>query len=154
MALRELQLSAPVVRTGPPVGALVNLDFWLHVDGTEVPPATATVPGLAATVRAEFVEARWDLGEGRVTCSSPGAVYDPVKKFEEQSTDCKYRYRRSSGDQPRGVYEASVTVVWHLRWSATDGEAGDLGEVERTADFGVPVNEVEALVCANPGCAP
>ncbi len=86
------------------------------------------------------------MDEGTVTCDSPGATYEPSVAPEAQSTDCSFTYRHSSGTRSDGNFHATGTLVWHMRWSATNGQGGDLGEISRTSAFTMRVEESQALV--------
>lgn len=149
MAANTVRLPLPGVRTWPPAGSagLVNLPVWLHVENWQPVSASASAGALTATVEATPVRAEWDMDEGVEVCSSAGSVYDPVAKPDPKSSSCSYTYRQSSGVRPDDTYHATVTVTWHLRWSATNGEGGDLGEVTGPpAGFDLQIEESQALV--------
>jgi len=53
------------------------------------------------------------LGTGDVTCDGPGRVWrrglgDSVR------TSCMYTYKHASHRQPRGVYNAKVSIEWDI----------------------------------------
>ncbi len=127
---------------------IVNFPTWLAVADWSTATAEATVPGLATTVVATPVRAVWDMGDGtQVVCAGPGRRYDVNVPEDQQSTDCSHTYRMSSAGAGAGdAYEASVTVVYHVTWTATDGSGGDLGELPVTRRFPMQAGEVQALV--------
>lgn len=148
VALNRLSVPLPAVVTWPGNGgtSLVNLQVWLHVGNWSPLTASAGAGGLAATVAATPVRMEWDMGEDSVTCSDAGAALDLSIPPDQQHTDCSYTYRHSSGAQADGSFHGTGTIVWHLRWSATNGQGGDLGEISRTAAFSLRVEESQALV--------
>ncbi|MDP9420261.1 MAG: hypothetical protein M3P53_08975 [Actinomycetota bacterium] len=132
---------------------IVNFPTWLAVADWSPATAEAAVSGLATTVVAAPLRAVWDMGDGtEVVCAGPGRRYDFSVPDDEQSTDCSHIYRVSSAGMGRGdTYEASVTVVYRVTWSATDGSGGDLGELPVTRRFPMEVGEVQALVVGHGG---
>jgi hypothetical protein len=149
MAANRMYLPVPAVRTWPPTSGtgLVNLPVWLHVDGWETISASASAGGLAATVEALPVRVTWDMDEGSVTCTDAGSVYDPVTRPDPTSSTCSFTYRRSSGVRTDLTFHNTAVVVWHLRWYATNGQGGDLGELSSpVAGFDLQIKESQALV--------
>lgn len=122
-AYRFLPLPAPSVRTNPPVGRaqLVNLRTWLWVDPATwgARSATASVPGLSATVTAVPVSVTWTMGDGgRVVCPGPGTAYDPGRPDSAQRPACSYTYRHAAD-----AYPVVATTTWRVTWVA-HGAAG------------------------------
>lgn len=149
MAANGMVLPVPGARTWPPSRGtgLVNLPVWLHVDNWEPLTASASAGGLTATVEAVPVRAEWDLDEGSLVCTDAGSAFDETSSPDPGSSSCAYTYRRSSGIRSDRTFHNSVVVVWHLRWSATNGQGGDLGEVSSPrADFELQIEESQALV--------
>src|SRR4030095_12254838 len=84
--------------------------------------ATASVPGMSATVVARPARVVWDMGDGgRVVCRGPGTPYDPARPAHEPG--CGYMCRRSSAGAPEGRLLVTATITWSVSWSAT-GVAG------------------------------
>lgn len=147
-ALSYEPLPKPQPATSPPdAQTYVNLQTWLAVTGWESVETSASVPGLTTTVVAEPTEAVWKLGDGEtLVCAGPGKTYDHTVPEEHQDTDCGHVYRRSSaGATPDNNYPASVTVNYHVTWSATDGSRGDLGLLPVTTNFPMRVREVQLV---------
>ncbi len=147
MARAEVILEFPEPQANPPVDAeqLVGVKTWLWVDqaGWQPASATATVPGLSATVTATPVATEWKMGDGKtVHCEGPGTPYTDGAR----TTDCGHLYSVASTGRTGGVYDAAVTVVWSVRWSATDGTGGDLGTLRRTTPFQLQVGERQASI--------
>lgn len=149
MAANGMVLPMPGVETWPPSGGkgLVNLPVWMHVDNWETLSASASAGGLTATVEAVPVRAEWDMDDGSVVCTDAGSMYDPVARPDPASSSCSYTYRRSSGARADLTFHNSAVVVWHLRWYATNGQGGDLGELSSpVAGFDLQIEESQALV--------
>lgn len=135
-AAQSLPLDLPEIGTSPQGSTIVNVDTWLWVDGAGVETASASLGGVTATVRAVPTGVRWDTDDGgRLTCV--GVAYDPARPAREQRSDCTHAFGVRTGP-----HEISATRVWHLTYSATNGEAGDLGLVERTASVTLEVREL------------
>lgn len=96
--------------------------FWLDKSAWKTISVTAYVPtkigAISATTSATpkkviFSPGDGRLGSGNVTCSGPGRVWrrglgDSVR------TSCMYTYRHASHRQPRGVYNAKVSIEWDI----------------------------------------
>ncbi len=141
----DLVLTTPTFRTWPAAGrALVGLETWFHLDTWAPQTQTADAGGVAATVTAVPVRAVWHLHEATLTCTGPGPIYDPATP--DAATDCGYTFTTYSGDQPDHTFAMAVDLVYHLTWTATTGETGDLGEIARTTAFAYRVWELQAVI--------
>lgn len=81
-----------------------------------------------------------------VVCAGPGRSYNPASPYEAQRSDCAYVYHASSAGQPADSYRLSVTIEWHLTWTAAGAPGGgDLGTDRRTTDVPVRVGEIQAV---------
>lgn len=150
-ARERLPLGAPVVATSPDADQvqLVGVPTWLWVaGGWAEQSASASVPGVSVTVRADPVRVTWVMGEGgRVMCTGPGQPFDPQVPEAAQATDCSYTYPRSSAAQPDARFTVTATITWRVSWTASGvAGGGDLGEVERSATVPLRVAEGQALV--------
>jgi len=146
-AADRLELPAPRPATSPRQGSdvAVGVPVWLWLESApgEV-SATASVPGLSATVTAQPVEVVWDMGDGtEVVCAGPGVAWAPG--LADVASDCQHTYRRTAIRLPGEVFAGSVTTRWRARWSATDGSSGQLESLSRSAPFTVRVVEVQAV---------
>lgn len=144
-AFNELPLVYPRPRTAPPPTAnqLVGVRTWLWVDPGDWQPmsATASIPGLSATVTAQPTQTVWEMGDGTtVTCNGPGTPYDPQRPDGEQSTDCGHVYQHD------GAKTVTATIVWTVTWSATNGAGGNLGTVQRSTQFPLTVEQRQAVI--------
>jgi len=144
-AYRELPLLYPQPYTAPPanVAHLVGVRTWMWIDASQWQPrsATASIPGLSATATAEPVEVRWDMGDGTVVaCDGPGTPYDPAVPDNEQHSYCSHVFEHDGPKQVR------ATIVWRVRWTATNGSSGALPDIERATQFPVQVEQRQAVI--------
>jgi hypothetical protein len=68
--------------------------------------------------------------------------------YVEGMDGCSYQYHDSSAMAEIGeTFPVSGTIVWHVTWSASTRERGDLGYVSTTSDTRqLAVAEVQAVV--------
>jgi hypothetical protein len=137
-AFAGFRVSAPVPVLSPST-AVVNYQTWLWIrGGWSDQSATASVPGLSATVTAAPTRVVWRMGDGgEVVCDGPGVAWSPADPAA--TTDCSYTYSMA------GSFTATVTVFYGASWSASDGTAGQLGAVTGHATFPVTVDEIQAV---------
>jgi hypothetical protein len=146
-ALTYVPLPEPAPATSPARQSYVNFPTWLWLKEWTPVSATASIPGLSSTVVAEPREVIWRMGDGTArTCRGPGIPYDPRLPDAAQRTECVHVYRASSaGMGTQNAYVASVTVVYRVKWSATDGSRGNLGTLSTTTTFPMRVREVQTV---------
>ncbi|GIH89633.1 hypothetical protein ACFFMN_13455 [Planobispora siamensis] len=152
IARAALTVPEPRIKLSPDAKSYVNLPTWVWLDGVGAPTrsVTATIPGfMSATVTATLEDIRIDPGttadraEVREDCGPGGRPYTRGAEFT-----CGVRYLRASADQPREVYELTVTTVWPVEVEDDVVPfAYDPVEVEATRD--VPVGEVQSTVRGN-----
>lgn len=148
-ALRRLDLPDPVVGLNPPAGAeqLVGLPTWLWVSNPWTPStANASLSGVTSTVAATPLRVDFDLGDGTTLTCAPGTPYDPTRSARAQHSSCTHTYTVASAARAGGVYPVTATLVYDVSWTATTGEGGPLGTVERAGTVTVRVVEAQALV--------
>ncbi len=150
-AARRLALGVPAVGTSPPAGVpqVVNVRTLLWVDPSAWRPrqATASLPGVSATVVAEPELVIWEMGEGgRVVCRGPGVRYDPARPAAERRGGCGYTYRRSSAAEPGERFVVTARVRWRVTWTASGAPGGGvLAPVTSSARVALRVAELQAL---------
>jgi hypothetical protein len=141
-AASTLQLALPEVATAPPQGGvqLAGVDVWFWVTNNRPAQATATVPGLSATVTATPTATHLAFADGtRVDCAGGGTPYDRARPGRQQHSTCTRVFR------DRGTQRVDVTVDWAITWTASTGEAGILPAVGRTTTLVLPVQEGQAV---------
>lgn len=149
-AYRFLPLPVPTIHTNPPADRqqLANLPTWLWLgrESWGLRTATASIPGLSATVTAIPVRVTWTMGDGgRVLCGGPGSAFDPAQPTRQPS--CGYTYRRSSAGQPAGRFTVTATTTWNITWTASGSVTGGgtLPPLTRSAQTALAVAEVQAI---------
>lgn len=137
-AFSSFQVTTPVPQFSPS-RSVVGVETWLWLDqGWSSRSATASVPGLSATVTAEPSRVVWDMGDGDQTvCNGPGKAWDPNQP--SATTYCSYTYPVA------GHFTVTVTVYYSTRWSASNGTAGQLGAITGRTSVPVTVNEIQAV---------
>lgn len=137
-AFSSFRVAPPVPRFAP-AQSVVGAATWLWLDqGWSSRSATASVPGLSATVSAQPSRVVWDMGDGdKTVCEGPGKRWDPNQP--DATTDCSYTYPVA------GRFTVTVTVYYSTTWSASDGTAGQLAAVTGRASVPVTVEEIQAV---------
>lgn len=136
----------PELDIGRPADELiVNLSTAIGVVPVQPVSATATVPGRSATVTA--TPARIDVVTGshvagdvqRLSCAPWGGV----------GSACTWTPVYPSVFKVTGTndhrHHGSVSIVWDVAWTSTDGETGDLGELTTTLPVQFAVREIQII---------
>ena len=137
-AFSSFSVSAPAPKFSP-TKSVVGVATWLWLEGGwSSHSATASVPGLSATVTAEPTSVVWSMGDGGQTvCDGPGKPWDPNNP--NATTDCSYTYPVA------GHFTATVTVYFQTTWSASNGTAGQLAAITGRTTVPVTVEEIQAV---------
>lgn len=140
-AAAALHLDLPAIATAPPRTGLhlVGLDIWFWATGDRTHTATASIPGLSATVtaRATNLDLRFDDGRS-LRCADLGTPYTPGHVGSDRST-CTHAF------ETRDRHRVTATVTWDLDWHASDGSGGALRPVARTSTFVLDVSDGQAV---------
>ena len=137
-AFASFEAATPVPEFSPTT-SVVGVQTWLWLrSGWASKSATASVPGLSATVTAQPTRVVWSMGDGgRTVCDGPGKAWDPNQP--DASTDCSYTYPVA------GHFTVTVTVYFETSWSASDGTTGQLAAITGRTNVPVTVDEVQAV---------
>ena len=148
-------LVAPAVMSAPPISnGIVKVGMWFWTDPAayvshEVTAWLPTPSGVVwATTRArpiglEFVPGEPDGQTAR--CAGPGDAWTRADG-DEAVSECMYTYRHSSAIAPRGAFDTSLSIVWEITWSTSNGASGAGPQLRTTTTTSVTVNEIQALV--------
>lgn len=149
-AVDRLPLAGPDIGIAPEPGktGLVGVPVWMW---TREPAATwgpvsatASVPALSVTARAQARLIEWEMGDGQtVVCRNPGTPYEKRLGGGESPT-CGHVYARPSVGQPEEAYQVTATTTWQITWSG-GGESGALVE-QRSSSVPVRIGELQVLV--------
>ncbi|MGC5013639.1 hypothetical protein ACLQ2R_23000 [Streptosporangium sp. DT93] len=151
IARAALTVPEPAIELSPDAKSYVNLPTWVWLSGAgeTTRSVTATLPGvMSATVTANLRDIEIDPGttddkRAKVTTSGCGASGTPYAKGA--AFTCGVNYLRASVDQPRGVYELTVTSVWDVGVE-DDAVPVAYDPIEASATRDVPVGEVQSTV--------
>ena len=110
---------------------------WLDRAKTTDVKLDVRVPSANATMTARATKVVFNPGNAAdaVTCAS----------IPLQREDCSYTYRRTSKDEEKLRYQASVSVTWEISWAATTGESGTLPSYTATKDVPIAVAKIQTV---------
>lgn len=134
---------SPRLASAPPTDQLiVNLETWFGVTPIAPVSATASIPGLSATVTLRPESIRVDTGSGTVlrcglwgssTSKQSGCAWTPDVPSIPKFTGGGY------------AFVGTVTLVWRVSWTATDGTGGTLDPIETSAPLRLAVREIQTV---------
>lgn len=142
-------LPRPEVRFAPPADAMiVNFETWMAVQPVADVSATASIPGLSATVVARPVRIEWATGS--TAQGDPAVIECALWGSTDNAADgCVWTPRFPSVEAVTGSddyrYHGSVSVVWAISWSATDSSRGTLGELATSTPTSIAVREIQTI---------
>jgi hypothetical protein len=139
---------SPNLSAGHP--AVVHVPLWFAVPAAQWEPvsATASVPGLAATVVARPTGLLFRPGDGlgTVECMGPGTTFRPGMQEPAKPPACSHTYSDASTVAPnRRTWPATLSIRWEVSWSASTGVGGSLGTLTTSTDYPVPASEIQAI---------
>ena len=140
-AQAQLALPEPEIGTAPPRDGvlLVGVETWFWARNDRPANATASIPGLSATITASPKALHLRFPDGTsITCPGGGSAWAPGRSGRSQHSDCTHIFQRA-GDQA-----VRATLDWDLSWTATNGESGSLPAVHRVSDIHLPLRQAQA----------
>lgn len=154
LAISELELSGPVIRSSTGDRGFVGVPIWLWIDrgATLTGPrsATAAVGNAEVTATGRLSAVEWDMGPpgAQVVCDGPGT---PWTGQPGPSPDCGYVYElRSLPERTGGTgrWPIVATSVWQVEWAGTSGGVPVTGQqtVRVSTDTGLSIGEIQVLV--------
>lgn len=155
-ALANIDVELPVGRMSPPARTLPNVDTWLWSEQPGSTQASASAAGVTVTVAAELVGTSFTINPGTagesspddgvtVRCDGAPTPYRTERPAHTQASACTHRFAAPTRD-----LTIDTTATWSLRWTATNGEGGDLGTIDRTSTTPYRV-QAKATVIRTPG---
>jgi hypothetical protein len=151
----EERLPSPRVGSAPPADrVVVNVGMWLWTNPAQYQPVsvTAWVPTTAGIawatttatpIRLVFVSG--EPGASPMLCQGPGREWLP-QYGDELASPCMYTYQHSSEITASNVFDATLSIVWSVRWTSNVGAGGSLGEYTTSTNQPITVNEIQAIV--------
>ena len=154
------RLPAPTMTTTADVDGdpndwtFVQFPTWFWTDPGSWGPvsAQASIPGVTATVTATPRVLRFTPGDGSdtVECEGPGQVFDTASPaMIDDANGCTQVYRHSSSTTRSGSFAASISIVWDVSFTASDGSTGTFDPLTRTTTRTMQVAELQSLVVAD-----
>jgi hypothetical protein len=150
---RLLPAPSPVMSPDVGVGGFVGLETWMQVVAEADVSATAgPLPnGLSATTTAQASHLVWEPGDGEVIeCALWGALPTGRDIELEREAPCGWWPQFPSAPQFNGghddlAFHGTVTIIWEVSWTATNGTGGDLDELRSTVPFTYQVREIQTI---------
>ena len=145
----ESLLPKPEVAFSPPIDKMiVNFETWLGVTPSDPIMATATIPGLSATVTATATDIEWITGS-QVDGDTTTISCLPWGSTEFAADGCTWTPAYPSVAKVTGTtdlrYHGMVTIVWHVTWIASNGATGSLGDLRTTTPVEMGVQEIQTI---------
>jgi len=139
----------PDVAFSPPIDKMiVNFETWLGVTPRQPITATATIPGLSATVTAQPSNIEWVTGS-RVAGDTTKVSCQPWGSITSAAGGCAWTPAYPSVAKVTGTadlrYHGSVTIVWKVSWQATNGATGTLADLRTTTPIRMGVQEIQTI---------
>jgi hypothetical protein len=144
-SVRQLVPQPEVELSRPADDLIVNVETWIAVAPIQAITATASIPGLSATVIA--TPTRIDIVTGsqvrtdvqRLSCAPWGGA----------GTDCVWTPVYPSVAKVTGTndhrHHGSVSIVWAVAWTSTDGTGGTLEELTTSLPMEFAVREIQII---------
>ena len=142
-------VSKPEVAFSPPIDKMiVNFETWLGVTPRQPVTATATIPGLSATVTAVPTSLEWVTGS-RIAGDTTMLSCQPWGSTKSATGGCAWTPAYPSIAKVTGTsdlhYHGSVTIVWKVSWLATNGATGTLADLRTTTPIRMGVQEIQTI---------
>lgn len=142
-------LPRPDVTFSPPIDKMVvNVETWLGVTPSTPITATASIPGLSATVMAEATAIEWATGS-QVAGDTTLISCLPWGSTESSQDGCAWTPAYPSVGKVTGTsdlrYHGTVTIIWQVTWQASNGASGALGDLRTTTPVEMGVREIQTI---------
>jgi len=151
-AVDSIDFEPPIVTTSPAAIHVVGVPSWFAVDSQlSYAAASAQAGPVWATVRPEFRDVTWSLGNGdELVCTNDATRHwDPHARAESTPSECRYTYEAGPGRASEVArLPASATVHWTV-WQRTDRTAGAWvvwGTVSVSTPVDIRVIELQAAI--------
>lgn len=134
-ARARLDVPMPTGGFSPPNLTLPNFDTWLSVAGPAELSESAATAGVTVTVAATRTSVTYRINPVEGLPSTDDGVVLTCPSV------CRHRFAA-----PTRALGVSVTTRWRVRWSATNGDGGELGEITQTANVPYRVQAKETVI--------
>ena len=142
-------LPRPEATFSPPIDKMVvNVETWLGITPSAPITATASIPGLTATVTAAATNIEWATGS-KVAGDTTLISCLPWGSTESSQDGCAWTPAYPSVGQVTGTsdlrYHGTVTIIWQVTWQASNGANGTLGDLRTTTPVEMGVHEIQTI---------
>ncbi len=142
---------APPARQG-----LINVGTWFWVQPAvwqpksvtawiPTPEGPITVTTTATPTRLVFHPGDGFHGTGDKDCIGPGLRWTEIIG-DRLPSPCMYTYSHSSAIASRGLFSASISIIWRVTWRSSTGTSGTLPNVTTASFHQMNIREFQALV--------
>ena len=133
----------------PPIDKMiVNFETWLAITPSDPITATAAIPGLLATVTATASDIEWTTGS-QVDGDTTTISCVPWGSTEFAADGCTWTPAYPSVAKVTGTtdqrYHGTVTIIWQVTWTASNGATGSLGDLRTTTPIAMGVQEIQTI---------
>lgn len=142
-ALRQLVLGLPAVGVSPTGEVPVNMEVFFWDSAPRSRSVSAAAGGVSATLVAhrERLDVAFHHPDVRDLACLDDEVFVGDVSAMRRASDCHSFFAIPSQD-----LTVDVSSRWHLTWTASNGQAGDLGIVTRTTTIGLRVQEFTTAI--------
>jgi hypothetical protein len=149
-AVDRLRMPKPTIAANPSLNTRqvvhVPVWWWIEPGWWRTRTASASVPGLTITARAEPVTVTWYAGDGTsTTCTGPGTPWTGNASPTAASPTCGHTYTTMPPTGSGGTFTLRVIVDWKITW-AGGGLSGTEPYATTTASTAVAVTEFRSVV--------
>lgn len=149
-AVDRLSMPKPAIAANPSLSTRqvvhVPVWWWIEPGWWTTRTASAAVPGLTITARAEPGTVYWYAGDGTsTTCTGPGTPWTGKASPTAASPTCGHTYIKTSANSPGGNFQLRVVVAWKITW-AGGGLSGTEPSATTTATAAVAVTEFRSVI--------
>ena len=127
---------------------IVNFETWLAVTPSDPITATAAIPGLSATVTATASDIEWTTGS-QVDGDTTTISCLPWGSTSFAADGCTWTPAYPSVGKVTGTtdqrYHGTVTIIWQVTWTASNGATGSLGDLRTTTPIEMGVQEIQTI---------
>lgn len=140
---------SPFPQFGPAKTPRALIWTYLWLGGASGRPISKTVWNgqRYVTMTAAVETTVWEpgsTGARTVTCTGAGTPYDRHRGLDDQLSDCRHEYDRSSAVRDDDTYDAVVEAVWKVTYDDGGGERV-LGRFPIAVTFETEVEEIQAV---------
>lgn len=149
-AVSQLNIPKPVIASNPgldkPQVVHVPVWWWVQPGLWQMHTATASLPGISVTAKAEPTKITWYAGDGTSkVCDGPGTPWTAAASPTSASPTCGHTYTTTSRTSPGGKFTLRAVVTWSITWQG-GGFSGTEPAATTTDEADIEVTELRAVI--------